>query len=979
MNRAISFILFFLIIIPNALAEGSCWELECPLPKNFFGLCHSFYHGSEGPNEYFQSSAGVFEKSCDFKKGLISLRDKNNHESLESLSKTLELKLSPSEKENLLKKLEINQNSDKRELLQSLVLLKGIDLYQDLLSFNKARLKEPESSNILAQLTREIKIAKDVDSSLVQLSASEMFRRRSEVLNRLYPWTKKDSDKISPNISQIDSKSEQLREFKKCLLLEECYLSKRQTKNLISELPLLGKDEKDGKNELALAKCLHKQYLKDNPSPNNDFQENFALSLRLNPNPHVFFPEIEDEISISGVMAKTINGDAAISIYNFEKDNLGAVHGSLSQCLDKERSSKRYPACLLYALSPEADRDQDQSLQNKVLNQLGLDRSELSVPYEDEFEVAIPKKSQLIEMAKQCVSEDKLPQNLGEFFFEIEYYSSNNVKGDKSQVSEARRSYRQLSKSLYKETDVEELRKKLVKKLLDPYSREDTSLSYAFSHGGGNCQTQTKAVIDAIQRSKITLPEGAELGVQLFSDHIRPVLFYPKKNEVYDLVYGKTGPLDQEAPIFRPSYLCHSFLLAEKESKRLVKNFLIAGNPSNDSPDPSRVGINSGLLFVGAGKAVFSEGEPPLFVSMEYQPPGAEKEELPIEKPSFLDQFSFVDPINSKKIAVCPPGGGYMENGLKEKIDICFQNQVLMNQFRSLKKKERGFFISKLFYQEMEDLQKDNRYKRLLHLLDYPEKLANISTSELIDLNNYLELVEEKRIHYYNGAMYLHDILPKSYTNFIHQQIKKNIKFKPLQRRVFGLFDRFKLNKDKALSLIDRIETNKKAHVLNLLYKTKFNHTPGSQDAFVFSDIRPQEQKVNLPGTSVSSDIKQKCANRVKSITDGFFSIACSKEENIKERPINKAKAKYKVSLNTLTALNNSIMFLDLSDDDYNVFIDEYHHQIFEKENQKLIKFTDKDRRYNCFSHKKLNAENRKKLGEIIKKQHPGKFNSCFK
>jgi hypothetical protein len=87
-------------------------------------------------------------------------------------------------------------------------------------------------------------------------------------------------------------------------------------------------------------------------------------------------------------------------------------------------------------------------------------------------------------------------------------------------------------------------------------------LSSFYLNECGNCVSQTLLLMGMLQAADIALPEGMELGVQNYPDHLRPVLIDRRRNRLQDLVTGQWTPLNQtiRAPIYRPNYLYYQFL-----------------------------------------------------------------------------------------------------------------------------------------------------------------------------------------------------------------------------------------------------------------------------------------------------------------------------------------------------------------------------------------------------------------------------------
>lgn len=71
------------------------------------------------------------------------------------------------------------------------------------------------------------------------------------------------------------------------------------------------------------------------------------------------------------------------------------------------------------------------------------------------------------------------------------------------------------------------------------YCRESTFLSDALLNGCTNCIGETSLFLSLFVDAGFEPPRGWELNVQLFKDHIRPVLFNSQSGFTFDLVYGQ--------------------------------------------------------------------------------------------------------------------------------------------------------------------------------------------------------------------------------------------------------------------------------------------------------------------------------------------------------------------------------------------------------------------------------------------------------
>jgi hypothetical protein len=81
------------------------------------------------------------------------------------------------------------------------------------------------------------------------------------------------------------------------------------------------------------------------------------------------------------------------------------------------------------------------------------------------------------------------------------------------------------------------------------YCRNKTLLVEALSESCTNCVGQTSLILSLFIDANIKVPQGWELSVQLFKDHIRPVLYNQTSGKVFDLVYAS---MDTKRAVIAP-------------------------------------------------------------------------------------------------------------------------------------------------------------------------------------------------------------------------------------------------------------------------------------------------------------------------------------------------------------------------------------------------------------------------------------------
>ncbi len=181
------------------------------------------------------------------------------------------------------------------------------------------------------------------------------------------------------------------------------------------------------------------------------------------------------------------------------------------------------------------------------------------------FTPPLKNDPKLLEKAREILKSKETFRNYGSFFLQIEGEA-------KSLLSE----WKEELKEFKKAGTVENLIKKLYedKGQLKKYVKGEPRMARIFKGEGGNCASQTLLTVAAIRDSGIPLPEGYVLGVQMFSNHIQPVLYNRKKGKLWILVSNeKTEKI--VAPVYHPKLLIHAYLKKQGEHSP-EKDLLIA-------------------------------------------------------------------------------------------------------------------------------------------------------------------------------------------------------------------------------------------------------------------------------------------------------------------------------------------------------------------------------------------------------------------
>lgn len=149
------------------------------------------------------------------------------------------------------------------------------------------------------------------------------------------------------------------------------------------------------------------------------------------------------------------------------------------------------------------------------------------------------------------------------------------------------------------------------------YRREEAGLSgFLFDrNAGGNCEAQTKLLVAAMRASEMALPEGTELGVEVFQDHAQAVLVRRRDRTVWNLLTG----VQEGAPrgeVYRPAILLSAYLRGLGRVPPIADSALLllrAPRPPHlagvAGPAPSF--YTSSTLRLPASRVRFAEGMPP--------------------------------------------------------------------------------------------------------------------------------------------------------------------------------------------------------------------------------------------------------------------------------------------------------------------------------------------------------------------------------
>jgi hypothetical protein len=133
------------------------------------------------------------------------------------------------------------------------------------------------------------------------------------------------------------------------------------------------------------------------------------------------------------------------------------------------------------------------------------------------------------------------------------------------------------------------------------YCKANALLDDFYRNICGNCVSNTKLITSAILDGKVPLPEGYELGAQLFNNHVQAVLVDKAHGKVIDLLTGDTWD-KAKAPVYKPEMLLQAYLKGKKTDPIVKQNDLMlldsaVHSAGSATPKYEVKGYNSNLLF----------------------------------------------------------------------------------------------------------------------------------------------------------------------------------------------------------------------------------------------------------------------------------------------------------------------------------------------------------------------------------------------
>jgi len=112
---------------------------------------------------------------------------------------------------------------------------------------------------------------------------------------------------------------------------------------------------------------------------------------------------------------------------------------------------------------------------------------------------------------------------------------------------------------------VDRLRKSMHNQYINHYVPDQRSLSGFYDQLGGNCEAQSRLVSSVITKLAPPLGKYEVFGLQVFLDHVQPVIFDKQTGTVTDLISGNIEARVR-APIFHPYLWYYGYLQSHKHS-----------------------------------------------------------------------------------------------------------------------------------------------------------------------------------------------------------------------------------------------------------------------------------------------------------------------------------------------------------------------------------------------------------------------------
>jgi hypothetical protein len=223
----------------------------------------------------------------------------------------------------------------------------------------------------------------------------------------------------------------------------------------------------------------------------------------------------------------------------------------------------------------------------------------------------------------------KSPAELGQFILDVDgapHCTEDNGEKELQLGKQWRSELEKWRHSLPKTGDAETQIDALIDKLYDEhflnYARDFPGLTDFLEEDqdAGNCVAQTKLILGALAASGIKLSPQQVLGIQIYEDHLQPVIYDYEKQELWVLTTGlRTKRI--EGPVYHTALFYHAFLKAQGADSPVTEDELLileATHPRRLKPAMpelasgvlERVFRNQGFAFPKTG-VYFEDGHVP--------------------------------------------------------------------------------------------------------------------------------------------------------------------------------------------------------------------------------------------------------------------------------------------------------------------------------------------------------------------------------
>lgn len=192
----------------------------------------------------------------------------------------------------------------------------------------------------------------------------------------------------------------------------------------------------------------------------------------------------------------------------------------------------------------------------------------------------LPSEAELIEQAKQALREwqrdPKVAHPLGRFLLATELSEAKAYQEVLTKWQENISDYRVAIDPNPKawQGNIHRMMVALFHDGLGTYTRGHARLTDFLKGEGGNCEAQTKWVLATFAETGLKLPESYQSTIQVFSDHVQPVIYDQKKGRVWNLIQNKWNS-KTEAPLYEAHLFYYSYLKAKGVDSPIKKNDLL--------------------------------------------------------------------------------------------------------------------------------------------------------------------------------------------------------------------------------------------------------------------------------------------------------------------------------------------------------------------------------------------------------------------